>query len=93
MASIGVVLSRNRLVTAAPLNRARVLLRRWSSIDFSVVPTVLHPCIKESSQVFSMLCTVLCTVKTLCNHVLMYGCSLDDLFLNRVIILNAVKVS
>lgn len=80
----------NRSVVAAPPSRAGVLAHRWSSVDFGIVPTGLHPSISESSLV---LWTVLGAVKILCNHLLVCGCILNDFFLNHIIILNTVKVS
>lgn len=44
-------------------------------------------------QVCGVLCTQLCTAKTLCHHVLVYRCILGGLFLNHVIISNTVSVS
>lgn len=62
-----------------------MLAHRWSSVDFGIVPTGLHPWISKSSLV---ICTVLGAVKILCSHLLVYGCILNDLFLNHIIILN-----
>lgn len=90
VASTGVLLSQGIGNSSSPeWSRAfRQVGLHW----FRHSPHWATPRVEESGQVFSTLCTVLCTVRTLGNHVLLHACVWDDLFLNSVIILSALKV-